>query len=229
MRRPTGLKLAAVALAAAAALAPIAGFAQSTSEDLSDSGDTAWLLTSAALVMLLALPGLVLFFAGRARRNSALSVAAQVGAIVSAVSLVWIVTGYTLAFGRVTTGWIGAGNAWMLIDLASLRDGTTVSESAFALQQMMLAALAAALLAGAWAGRARFGWAIAFAAVWSVAVYAPIAHWVWGGGWLARAMGTRDFGGGLVIETSAGVSALVAALLLGSRSAAAHGEAQSQV
>ncbi len=187
---------------------------------VSDSGDTAWMLTASVLVLMVALPGLALFYAGRASWRDALSVMAQIGAVAAIVSLLWIVVGYTLAFGGVSNGWIGSGIFWMLGNLGSIRVGTTVPESAFVLFQMSAALFAAALMTGAWVGRARFAWAVAFAALWSVAVYAPVTHWVWGGGWLVAGFGTIDFAGGLVIHTAAGVSALVTALLLGRRAPA---------
>jgi Amt family ammonium transporter len=105
----------------------------------------------------------------------------------------------------------------MLINLGVLRDGTDIPESTFALFQMCFATITPALMAGAWVDRARFGWVLGFCALWSLVVYAPVAHWLWGGGWLASGMGTLDFAGGIVVHTTAGVSALVAALLLGRR------------
>jgi len=141
----------------------------------------------------------------------------QCGAIAAIASLLWIVVGYTLAFGNVTSGWLGSGNAWMLINLGEVRDGTTIPESTFVLFQMCFAAITPALMAGAWVDRARFGWVIGFCALWSLIVYAPVAHWIWGGGWLSAGFGTLDFAGGIVVHTTAGVSALVAALLLGRR------------
>jgi Amt family ammonium transporter len=105
----------------------------------------------------------------------------------------------------------------MLIDLGNVRDGYLVPENSFALFQMTFAAITPALMAGAWVDRARFGWVVAFCALWGLVVYAPVAHWVWGGGWLASQFGTLDFAGGIVVHTTAGVSALVIAALLGKR------------
>ena len=122
-----------------------------------------------------------------------------------------------MAFGTVTNGWLGGGNALMLGNLGDVRDGYAVPESSFALFQMMFAAITPGLMAGAWVDRARFGWVIAFCAAWGLLVYAPVAHWVWGGGWLASQFGTLDFAGGIVVHTTAGVSALVIAMLLGKR------------
>ena len=204
-------------LAALAMLAPMAAMAQDGAIDAADTGDTAWILVSSAFVLMMTMPGLTLFYGGLVRAKNFLSVLVQVGAIAAAASLLWIVAGYTMAFGTVTNGWLGAGNAWMLIDLGNVRDGTAVPESAFALFQMTFAAITPALMAGAWVDRARFGWVVAFCALWGLVVYAPVAHWMWGGGWLASTINAKDFAGGIVVHTTAGVSALVAAMLLGKR------------
>lgn len=208
--------------AAGAVLLPALAHAQDTAVDaadaVSDSGDTALILVAAAGVLVMTLAGLGLFYGGRMAQRNLLSLLVQIGGIVAAVSLAWIAVGYTLAFGAVGSGWIGGGNAWMLIALGDVRDGTTIPESGFALFETTIAAFAAALMAGAWAQRARFGWVIGFTALWSVVVYAPVAHWLWGGGWLSAKLGALDFAGGLVVQTTAGVSALVAALLMGKRS-----------
>ena len=184
---------------------------------LSDSGDTAWILTSSALVLMMTLPGLALFYGGLVRAKNVLSVFLQCGAVAAIASVIWVIVGYTLAFGQVTNGWIGAGNAWMMIDLGALRDGTSMPESTFALFQMTFAIITPALMIGAWVDRARFGWVIAFCAIWGLIVYAPVAHWIWGGGWMAQQFGVVDFAGGIVVHTTAGISALVIALLLGRR------------
>lgn len=210
-------KFMGLGLAAAAMLTPTLALAQELTDDVADSGDTAWILISAALVLLMAMPGLTLFYGGLVRAKNFLSVLVQVGAIAAVASLLWVVCGYTIAFGQVTNGWLGAGNAWMLIDLGNVREGTSVPESAYALFQLTFAAITPALMAGAWVDRARFGWVLGFTALWGLVVYAPVAHWIWGGGWLASAMGTLDFAGGIVVHTTAGVSALVAAMLLGKR------------
>lgn len=211
-------KFFAAALAACAIALPVLGHAQAAEAiDAADSGDTAWLLTCSALVLLMTLPGLTLFYGGLVRAKGFLAVAIQIGAIAAITSLLWVVVGYTLAFGPVSNGWLGGGSAWMLGQLGNVRENTLVPESAFVLFQMMFAAITPALMVGAWVDRARFGWVVAFCALWSLIVYAPAAHWVWGGGWLASRLGTMDFAGGIVVHTTAGVSALVAALLLGKR------------
>ena len=182
-----------------------------------DSGDTAWLLTASALVLMMTLPGLGLFYGGLVRAKNFLSVLLQVGAVASVASVVWIVVGYTMAFGPVGNGFVGGGLNLMLANLGNVREGLSVPESTFALFQMTFAVITPALMVGAWVDRARFGWVLAFCALWGVVVYAPVAHWVWGGGWLASSFGTLDFAGGIVVHTTAGVSALVVALLLGRR------------
>jgi ammonium transporter, Amt family len=194
-------KLFAIVLAA---LTPTLALAQDGAVDPVNSGSAAWILTSAALVLLMTLPGLGLFYGGLVRAKNFLSVLVQCGAIAAIASLLWIVVGYTLAFGEVTGGWLGAGNAWMLIDLGEVRAGTDIPESAFVLFQMMFAAITPALMAGAWVDRARFGWVVGFCAL-------------WGGGWLSSGFGTLDFAGGIVVHTTAGVSALVASVLVGRR------------
>jgi len=201
-----------IGLAAAGAL-PAPAFAQALV--LPDSGDTAWLLTASVLALMTILPGLALLHAGRGTARHALSAFLQCFAIAAAVSLLFAVIGYSLAFGP-GTALIGGGGNLFLSNLGDVREGLLVPESAFALFQMMLAIVAPVLLAGATAGRARLPWVIGMALVWSLIVYAPIAHWLWGGGWLAG-LGAVDFGGGLVIHASAGVSALVLVKLLGPR------------
>ena len=182
-----------------------------------NAGDTAWVLVSAALVLLMTLPGLGLFYGGLVRAKNFLSVFLQVGAIAAIASVLWIAVGYTLAFGdSALGGWLGGGQHWMLYGLAPLASGTTIPESSFALFQMTFAAITPALMVGAWVDRARFSWVIAFCAIWGLVVYAPVAHWIWGGGWLSE-VGVIDFAGGIVVHTTAGVSALVIALLLGRR------------
>jgi len=210
-------RLLAIAGAMSIALLPSAAFAQDGQTDVADTGDTAWILISSALVLMMTMPGLSLFYGGLVRAKNFLSVMVQCGAVAAAASLVWIVTGYTLAFGPVTEGWLGAGNAWMLLDLGNVRDGYEIPESAFALFQLTFAAITPALMVGAWVDRARFGWVMGFCTLWSLVVYAPVAHWVWGGGWLSSRLGTLDFAGGIVVHTTAGISALVAAMLIGRR------------
>jgi Amt family ammonium transporter len=211
MIRKTALALALIAM-------PAAVQAQAPAAAPADSGDTAWIIAASALVLLLTLPGLGLFYGGLVRAKNVLSVLVQVAAVAAVVSLLWIVVGYTLAFGDVTNGVLGSMRAAMLVpaNLFEVRPDTTLPESAFALFQMTFAAITPGLMVGAWVDRARFSWVVVFSALWSLVVYAPVAHWVWGGGWLAQ-RGAIDFAGGIVVHTTAGVSALVVALLLGRR------------
>jgi len=204
-------------LAASWAISPLhAQQAFDPATDVANSGDTAWILTSSALVLLMTLPGLALFYGGLVRSKNFLSVLIQCMAVVGICSVLWIVVGYTLAFGGVTNGFLGNGLNWMLGNLGNVREGTAVPESAFAMFQMTFAVITPALMIGAWVERARFGWVVAFCALWLLVVYAPVAHWVWGGGWLSN-LGVLDFAGGIVVHTTAGVSALVVAIMLGKR------------
>ena len=184
--------------------------------DVANSGDTAWILTSSALVLLMTLPGLALFYGGLVRSKNFLSVLIQCMAVTGISSVLWIIVGYTLAFGQVTNGFLGNGLNWMFGNLGNVREGTAIPESTFALFQMTFAVITPALMIGAWVERARFGWVVAFSALWLLAVYAPVTHWVWGGGWLSN-LGVLDFAGGIVVHTTAGVSALVVAIMLGKR------------
>ncbi|MGB3166214.1 MAG: ammonium transporter [Alteraurantiacibacter sp.] len=211
MVRTIGLAGAMVALVPASAAAQ-----EFTDIAANDSGDTAWVLAASALVILMTLPGLAMFYGGLVRAKNFLSVSLQVGAVAALASVVWVVAGYTLAFGETVGNVIGDGRAWMLADLLIVREGMVLPESTFALFQMTFAAITPALMVGAWVDRARFGWVLGFTALWSLIVYAPVAHWIWGGGWLGQ-MGVVDFAGGMVVHTTAGVSALVVALLLGKR------------
>ncbi len=188
--------------------------AQDGGQAVMSGGDTAWILASSALVLLMTLPGLALFYGGLVRAKNVLSVVLQCGAVAAMASILWVAFGYTLAFGSVSGGLIGGGNALMLADLGTVRPGTAIPESTFALFQMTFAVITPALMVGAWVERARFSWVLAFCGLWGLIVYAPTAHWLWGGGWLASSFGTLDYAGGLVVHTTAGVSALVIALLL---------------
>ena len=205
--------LALLALAAA----PIAAHAQADAASAVDSGDTAFVLGAAMLGFAMILPGVVLYQGGALRARAFAALATQTGAIAAVVSLLWIVVGYTLAFGTVTTGWLGSGNAWMLIDLANVRADSAVPEVAFVWLQLGFAVLAAVLLTGAWAERGNIAWVVPFAGLWSILVYAPVTHWVAGGGWLGLRLGTVDQGGALNVHACIGISALVITLLMGRR------------
>lgn len=200
---------------------PCAAFAQDGAPHriVVSGADTVWIMTASALVLLMCLPGLSLFYGGLVRARNFLSVLVQVGAIAAVASLLWVLAGYALAFGPVGNGWLATPGEDLigLSHLAPVRAGTALPENAFALFELCFAAITPALMAGAWVDRAKFGWVVAFSAAWSLIVYVPVAHWIWGGGWLASRFGTLDFAGGIVVHTTAGVSALVAAWMLGPR------------
>lgn len=177
-----------------------------------DSGDTAWVLTATALVLLLAVPGLMLWHAARVPGDRRFSVPMHGFTIAALISLLWIAIGYSLAFSE-GTGLIGGTlNIW-LNAMGTVREDTTIPETAFALFQMMPALMAPLLIAGAVAERVRFGWLALFSGLWSLIVFVPVTHWLWGGGWLAQ-LGAVDFAGGMVIHLAAGVSALVVAIMV---------------
>lgn len=209
------LKAAAAAsfLWAAPAIAQDTGAAAAA---VIDSGDTAWILTASALVLMMTLPGLALFYGGLVRAKNFLSVLIQIGAITSVVSLLWIVIGYSLAFSSDGGEYIGTLQNFMFNQMLAVREGQTIGELVFGLFQMTFAIITPALIVGAWAERARFGWVVAFSALWSLLVYVPVARWIWGNGFLA-ADGAIDFAGGIVVHTTAGISALVIAIMLGKR------------
>jgi len=219
MRKFTALGMAATALLLpATAWAQVVLPAADTLEGVVDTGNSAWVLMSSALVLLMTMPGLTLFYGGLVRSKNFLSIMVQVGAIAAIASVLWVLCGYRLAFGDPTNGWFGTGDTWMLgHTLGVAREGQTINERTFALFQLTFAAITPALMVGAWVDRARFGWVVGFSALWGLIVYAPVAHWIWGDGWLATNMGTKDFAGGIVVHTTAGVSALVAAMLVGKR------------
>lgn len=198
-------------------LVPGLALAQADAADAADSGDTAFVLAMALIALALALPGIVFAHGARLKPRGAAALAAEAGGIAAVIALLWIVVGYTIAFGIAGAGWIGAGNAWMLIDLANVRGASAVPESAFVLLQLGYAITAGLLLTGAWAERGNLAFVIPFAGLWSLLAYAPIAHWVWGGGWLASRLGTIDYAGALPVHATAGAAALVLALLIGPR------------
>ncbi len=204
--------LPALMLTIVALLLPQAAMAQVA---VADSGDTAWMMVCALFVLIAAIPGLALRHAGQVNVRNTLSVMAQGAGIAAGVSLVWAIVGYSLAYAPAGP-WLGGRANLMLAGLGELREGLTVPESAFVLFQMSLAIFAASLIAGALAERARLGWMLAFAPLWLLLVYAPVAHWTWGGGWLAD-LGVMDFSGALVIHVCAGFSALALVLIAGRR------------
>jgi Amt family ammonium transporter len=186
-----------------------------------DSGDTAWLLIATALVMVM-LPGLALFYGGLVRRKNVLSTIMHSFFGLALVSVVWVIVGFSLAFGPDVNGWGLIGNldyvGFMNVGLEpSTKYGTTIPFVLFAAFQLMFAAITPALITGAFAERKRFGAFVLFTILWSILVYSPIAHWVWAAdGWLFG-LGALDFAGGTVVHASSGVSALIVALLIGRR------------
>ena len=184
-----------------------------------DSGDTAWVLASAALVLFMT-PGLALFYGGLVRSKNVLGTMMQSVAAIAIVSVVWLLIGYSLAFGPDVGGVIGglAHLGLRGVSEAPTALAPTVPQTAFVAFQLMFAVITPALIAGAFAERVRFGGYVAFVALWSLLVYSPIAHWVWGGGFLgADGLGALDFAGGTVVHISAGAAALAAALFVGRR------------
>ena len=180
-----------------------------------DSGDTAWILTATALVLFMTLPGLALFYAGLVQPKNIVSVLMHHFAIACLMSVLWVVAGYSLAFSG-DGAYIGdLGNLFMsAITIDSLSG--TIPESLFGAFQMTFAVITPALVIGAYVERIRFSAVLIFSGLWLLVVYAPVTHWVWGGGFMA-AMGVMDFAGGIVVHATAGTAALVAAVVIGRR------------
>ncbi|MFM8552552.1 MAG: ammonium transporter [Nitrospiraceae bacterium] len=184
-----------------------------------NSGDTAWMLAATALVLVMIVPGLALFYGGLVRSKNVLSTVMHSFIVLCLVSVIWILFGYSLAFGPDRGGVIGSLDwAWLSGVGAQPHPlyGATIPHGVFMLFQMMLAALTPALIAGAFAERIRFNAVLLFAGLWSIFIYAPLAHWIWGGGWLSK-LGSLDFAGGAVVHISAGAAALACALAVGRR------------
>src|SRR6478609_3054231 len=182
-----------------------------------DSGNTAWLLTATALVLFMTLPGLALFYGGLVRAENLLSVLMQCFAIACLVSVLWLVLAYSLIFSGISP-WLGNLDKALLLGVGrdAVDPNAKVPETVFFMFQMTFAIITPALIVGAFAERMRFTAVLLFTTLWLVLVYVPVAHWVWGGGWL-MAKGVLDFAGGLVVHLTAGVSALVLAILIGPR------------
>ena len=187
-------------------------------EDVLNSGDTSWLLTSTALVLFMTIPGLSLFYAGLVRSKNVLSVLMQCFTITCIASLVWLVFGYSLAFsdGGSMNSWLGGLSNTFLSEVTRGSMSGTIPESVFVMFQMTFAIITPALVIGGFAERMKFSAMMWFSILWLGVVYLPVCHWVWGGGWLAE-KGVLDFAGGLVVHITAGVGAIVAAMLLGNR------------
>jgi Amt family ammonium transporter len=202
-------------LVALLAFAPLAAAAEAKL----DPANTAWMITATVLVLFMTLPGLALFYAGLVRAKNVLSVLMQCFSIACAVSIAWVVVGYSVAFGDGggANDWFGGfGKSFLAGVDAKALTSTGIPETVFAMFQLTFAIITPALVVGAYAERVRFGGMLVFSLLWLLLVYAPIAHWVWGGGWLQK-MGVMDFAGGLVVHLNAGIAALVCALVLGRR------------
>ncbi len=202
------------ALLAGMALCLVPGAARAA--DKLDSGDTAWMLTATALVLLMTIPGLALFYGGMVRKKNVLSVLMQVFAVCCVASIVWVVIGYSIAFGG-DGPYIGGFSQLFLAGIAPESMSGSIPESVFAMFQMTFAIITPALIVGAFVDRMKFSAMLLFTVIWLIVVYAPICHWVWGsGGWIGG-LGALDFAGGTVVHINSGVAALVAAIVVGKR------------
>lgn len=183
-----------------------------------DTGDTAWILTSTALVLFMTIPGLSLFYAGLVRSKNVLSVLMQCFAITCLVSILWLVFGYSLAFsdGGSMNNLLGGLSNMFLSDVTRGTMHDTIPESVYVMFQMTFAIITPALVIGGFAERMKFSAMLWFSALWLAVVYLPVCHWVWGDGWL-DGKGVLDFAGGLVVHVTAGTGAIVAAMVLGNR------------
>jgi Amt family ammonium transporter len=181
-----------------------------------DTGDTAWMLTATALVMLMSLPGLAIFYGGLAKTKDTLNTIAMVFTAYAIASVVWVIYGYTLAFGTDIGGVIGSPEKLFLsgVDVKSLQG--TIPEFLFVAFQGTFAAITVALISGSYIERMKFSAWLLFSILWVSFVYVPVAHWVWGNGFLAK-LGALDFAGGTVVHINAGIAGLVGALILGKR------------
>ena len=189
-----------------------------------NAADTAWIIVATALVLFMTLPGLALFYGGLVRARNVLSVFMQCFGIACLMSVLWLAFGYSVAFGTGTTGyWGGLGHMFLSgVDASTVRDGTTLPEVLFFAFQMTFAIITPALIVGAYVERIGFGFVMTFSGLWMLLCYAPVVHWVWGGGFLADgglfgATGLKDFAGGVVVHETAGLAALVIAVMLGAR------------
>ena len=208
-------RIIAVAAAIGAILAvPATALAQEATEAL-DSGDTAWMLTSTALVLLMTVPGVAMFYGGMVRKKNTLTIVMQVFATTCLATVVWMIVAYSLAFSG-GGNYLGDLERLFLSGMTSDAVRYTIPESVFMTFQMTFAIITAALITGAVADRMKFSALLWFVGLWGIVVYAPIAHWVWGGGWVGG-LGALDFAGGTVVHVNCGVAGLVAALVLGKR------------
>ncbi|MCZ6604229.1 MAG: ammonium transporter [Alphaproteobacteria bacterium] len=206
------------AIAAGALAATVASIAPAAAQEL-DSGDTAWMLTSTALVLMMTIPGLALFYGGMVRKKNVLATVMQSFAVCALMTILWMVIGYSLAFSEASGGmnaYVGGLSYMFLGHMDADSMSGTIPESVFMTFQMTFAIITPALVCGAFADRMKFSAMLWFLGLWSLIVYAPITHWVWGGGFLMED-GVLDFAGGTVVHINAGVAGLVAALVLGKR------------
>ena len=185
-----------------------------------NSGDTAWILTATALVLFMSLPGLALFYGGLVRSKNFLSVLMKVYAVAALASIVWVIAGYSIAFGEGSGYWGNLDNLF-LKNLTRSSVSGTIPEVVFAAFQMTFAIITPALIIGAFVERVKFLPVMIFTALWLLFVYAPVTNWIWGGGWLGE-RGLVDFAGGLVVHATAGISALVYVFMLGKRKGFPH-------
>jgi Amt family ammonium transporter len=205
----------------AAILWPVAAFAQAAAPAAINGADTVWVLVSTALVLFMTLPGLALFYGGLVQLKHSLSVLMHCTAIACLVSILWFAFGYSL-FVTEGNALLGDFSKAFLANVARGQAFGTIPETAYFLFQMAFAIITPGLIVGAFVERMKFSAMLIFVTIWSLLVYAPVAHWVWSpGGWLAQ-MNVRDFAGGLVVHTTAGVSALVVAAAIGKRDGYPH-------
>jgi Amt family ammonium transporter len=198
----------------AAALALLPGIAMA--QDELSSGDTAWMLTATALVLFMTIPGLSLFYAGMVRAKNALSVMMQCFAITCLITILWVVYLYSMAFGNDIGGFVGDFSKAFMAGVGVEALSGSIPETVFSVFQLTFAIITPALIVGAFAERMKFSAMLWFMTLWVTLVYAPVCHWVWGGGWLGG-QGVLDFAGGTVVHINAGVAGLVAALVMGKR------------
>ncbi len=191
------------------ALMPMSVFA----EEVVNGADTAWIMTSTALVLFMTLPGLALFYGGLVRTKNILSVLMQCFAIAGIMSILWFIVGYSIAFSG-DNPYFGDFSNVLLAQVSMDTVNGSIPESLFAMFQMTFAIITPALIIGGYAERMRFSAVLLFSSIWLLVVYAPITHWVWGGGWLGNVL---DYAGGTVVHITAGIAALVAAIVLGPR------------
>ena len=181
-----------------------------------DTGDTAWMLTSTVIVLMMTIPGVALFYAGMVRKRNVLATLMQSFAITCLVTIIWMVIGYSLAFSNGGSAWVGNMDLAFLSHLTVDAINGTIPDTVFVIFQATFAIITAALITGAVAERMKFSALLWFIGLWSIVVYSPITYWVWGGGFLGNA-GVLDFAGGTVVHINSGVAALVAAIMLGKR------------